>query len=76
MSNFCIDDAYVKFLALPGTVKAYVVANSDMTYTIVLNSNLSREQNILSYAHELDHIRNGDYDKKCGVDLIEFYAHE
>lgn len=76
MSNFCEEDAYVKFIALPGTVRSYVVANPDMTYTIVLNSNLSREQNVRSYAHELDHIRNGDYDKRCSVDMIEFYAHK
>lgn len=71
-----MDNAYVKFLQLPSTVKAYVVANADMTYTIVLNSALSREQNVLSYAHELDHIRNGDYDRKCSADLIELYSHE
>lgn len=71
-----MNDAFVRFLALPAAVKAYVVANSDMTYTIVLNSNLSREQNVRSYAHELEHIRNGDYDKKCNADLIEFYAHK
>lgn len=71
-----MDDINVKFLQLPTTVRAYVVSNSDMTYTIVLNSALSREQNIISYAHELDHIRNGDYEKKCSADLIEFYAHK
>ena len=71
-----MDDINVKFLQLPTTVRAYVVSNSDMTYTIVLNSALSREQNIIYYAHELDHIRNGDYEKKCSADLIEFYAHK
>ena len=71
-----MEDTYVKFLQLPTTVKAYVVANADMTYTIVLNSALSREQNVLSYAHELDHIRHGDYEKKCGADMIEIIAHE
>ena len=71
-----MDDTNVRFLALPCSVKAYVVANSDMSYTIVLNSNLSREQNVRSYAHELEHIRNGDYDKKCNADLIEFYTHD
>ena len=71
-----MEDIYVRYLQLPTTVRAYVVANADMTYTIILNSSLSREQNLISYAHELDHIENGDYEKKCSVDMIEFYAHE
>lgn len=65
----------VIMFALPNTIKSYVIANADQTYTIVLNSNLSHEQNMKSYAHEIDHINNGDYDKKCSVDIIEINAH-
>lgn len=63
------------YCALPTTIRSYVVANNDFTYTIVLNSKLSHEQNLLSYKHELFHIMNGDYEKKCDVDIIEFNAH-
>jgi len=70
-----MENVFVYMVELPNTVKAYVVANADSTYTIVLNSRLSHEQNVLSYLHELDHIRNGDYDKKLSADLIELYGH-
>lgn len=60
---------------LPHTIKSYVVSNSDLSYTVVLNSRLSHEQNMISYAHEIAHIKNGDYDKKCDIDFIEVAAH-
>jgi len=70
-----MENVFVSMVELPNSVKAYVVANADSTYTIVLNSRLNHEQNVLSYLHELDHIRNGDYDKKLNADVIELYAH-
>lgn len=60
---------------MPSAVKAYTVCNADMTYTIVLNSRLTREQHLISYHHEMNHIENGDYDKKCDVGLLEIVAH-
>ena len=61
---------------LPYSIKAYVVENADMSFTIVLNDALSHEQNRESYLHEYAHIVNGDYDKKCTVDIIEIAAHK
>ena len=61
---------------MPCSIKAYVVANADMSFTIVLNDALSYEQNRKSYLHEYAHIINGDYDKKCSVDVIEIQAHK
>ena len=71
-----LEDVFVKLIDLPFTIRSYVVLNKDQSYTIVLNSKLSYEQNLISYQHEIDHIRNGDYEKKCSVDLIEIIAHE
>lgn len=65
----------MNYTEMPTTVRSFVIVNSDSTYTIILNSKLSHEQNIISYWHEIDHIRNGDYEKKCSVDLIEITAH-
>ena len=70
-----LNDIFVSLVELPGTVRSFVIAHADQTYTVVLNSKLSQEQHLLSYQHEVDHIKNGDYDKKCGVDLIEISAH-
>lgn len=62
------------FCDMPTTVAGYTVFKDDC-YTIVLNSKLSRDKNIKSYMHELSHIQNGDFEKKCSADLIEFFAH-
>ena len=70
-----MEDIIVRYMDLPTTIRSFVVANKDMTYTIILNSKLSREQNLFSYQHELDHILKGDYEKKCSADLIEINAH-
>lgn len=66
----------MNYIEMPATVRSFVIVNSDSTYTIILNSKLSHEQNITSYWHEIDHIKNGDYDKKCSADLIEIVAHK
>lgn len=60
---------------MPTTVSAFVVSNADDSYTIVLNARLSHEQHLKSYAHEFNHIMNGDYEKKCSADLVELWAH-
>ena len=66
-------DIKVVFANLPTSVKAFTVL-TDGYYTIVLNQNLSREQNKLSYLHELSHIVNNDYEK-LDIQSIEANAH-
>lgn len=60
---------------MPTKIRAYTVANQDNTYTVVLNSNLTFEQNKASYKHELYHINNGDYDDNRRIERLEIYAH-
>lgn len=62
-------------LDMPTTIKAYTVCNADDTYTIILNSKLCHEQLYKSYQHEFSHIQNGDYEKGCNIDILEFYTH-
>lgn len=65
------------FCDMPTTIAGYTVySNADDCYTIVLNSKQSRDRNIKAYMHELSHIQNGDFEKKCSADLIEFFAHK
>lgn len=59
---------------MPTTIGGFVVENGDMSYTIVLNSRLSHERNIISYEHELKHILNKDF-TKYDVQEIETEAH-
>lgn len=70
-----MDNINVTYVNMPTTIRSYVVSCQNNYFTIVLNSRLSSEQNIISYKHELEHILNGDYEKKCDVDIIELNAH-
>lgn len=66
--NLCMAD-------LPTTIPAFVISNADGSYTIVLNAKHTREQHLKSFAHEMEHIENGDYEKICSADLLELWAH-
>lgn len=66
--NCCMAD-------LPTTIPAFVISNADGSYTIVLNAKHTREQHLKSFAHEMEHIENGDYEKICSADLLELWAH-
>lgn len=61
---------------MPASIKGYVVENDDCSYTVVLNSKLSYEQNTSSFRHELYHIMSGDFeDLSNSADEIENGAH-
>ena len=68
------DNIRILYVDMPIGYKAFTMPKDDF-YTIYLNSRYCLEQNITSLEHELAHIKNGDYDKYCPVDLLEFYSH-
>jgi len=68
------DDIRVIYVNMPIGYRAFTMPK-DGFYTVYLNSRYCEEQNRLSFNHELKHIRNGDYDKKCSVDILEIYTH-
>jgi len=45
---------------LPVDIRGFVCLGSDYEPIIVINSRLSREQQLKAYAHELRHLRRGD----------------
>lgn len=63
----------VIYADLPPRVKGFTVLKDDY-YTIVLNHNLTREQNEVTYRHELKHIENKDFEK-INIQSIEALAH-
>lgn len=67
-------DVNVREIDLPTTISAYVTSNPDATYTIFLNAKLTRERRMQAYLHEVEHIKNGDYERKS-ADMIELHAH-
>lgn len=70
-----IQDVNVVLMDMPTNLTSLVRANADDTYTIILNARMSYETRMKAYKHELQHIQNGDCEKRCSADLIEFYAH-
>ena len=70
-----MDNIRTIYANLPNTIGGYTIVTDDF-YTIVINQNLNYEKNQESYLHELNHITNGDFDKKSSVGLIEIQAHK
>lgn len=68
-------DVNVILADMPTSIPGYTVSNPDLTFTIVLNSRLNYERQLEAYKHEVNHIENGDFDRKCSADIIECYAH-
>lgn len=68
------EEIYVRLMPLPMSVGAFTVLK-DGVFTIIVNSNLSPEAQLREHNREMDHIRRGDFDKRCSADLIEIYAH-
>lgn len=58
-----------------GKIKEMVVPNEDGSYTIFIEATLSREEQQNSFLHAMEHIKGGDFEKRCSADLIEIRAH-
>lgn len=69
-----MDNIRTILVDLPNTIGGYTVKQDDY-YTIVLNQNLSHDKNLITYAHEISHIENNDFESNCSAGLIEIYAH-
>lgn len=75
MGNLLYDDDYcIRLIDMPCSIKAYTVEENGF-YSIYVNSKMCLEQNRASIQHELEHIRNKDFDKEVSVDAIEIIAH-
>lgn len=59
---------------LPADVGGFVCENEDGEYTIVLNASHSRERNMKTMLHELEHIKKGDFGE-AAVGEIENIRH-
>ena len=53
-------DYRVTLANLPTSIRGYVFLESDGVPRIVLNANLTREQNMRTMDHELKHIERGE----------------
>lgn len=68
------NDIFVRYLDMDVNVSEHIVQNSDGSYTIFLNSRLSRERLQEAYEHAVSHITNCDFEK-TDAQKIEYDAH-
>lgn len=71
MNNPLLTEAIgVYFLDIDSRIEEQVISNSDGSFTIIINSRLNHERQMLAYQHALLHIANDDFSKK-DADSIE-----
>ena len=71
MNNPLLTEAIgVYFLDMDNKIEEQVVSNNDGSFTILINSRLNQERQMLAYQHALLHIANDDFHKK-DADSIE-----
>lgn len=56
-------DYFVYFMPMHGSIGGFVTPNPDGTFSVYLNSRLSRERNVKSLEHEINHIVADDFSK-------------
>ena len=64
----------VFMMALPARVKGLTVLNSDLSYSIFINDDLSPSAKRETLRHELRHISQDDF-SQYDVQVVESFAH-
>lgn len=68
-------DYQVRLISFPsGSTKEAVTENEDGSYTIFIESSLTREMQQEAFEHAMGHILGEDF-TKTDIDKIEFNAH-
>lgn len=66
-----MDNIFLRYLALPTTIKGLTVQDESGDYNVYLNSRLAYEANRQTLQHEIQHISNNDFDKFSHIKNIE-----
>lgn len=70
-------DYHVQLIQFPNKkTKEAVTPNEDGTYTIFIESSLSKDEQRHACYHAIAHIVNGDFQKDISINEIEHKAHE
>ena len=56
-----LGDVFVRFVALPNTVRAVTLPNNDGTFDVYINADLPEELQRKALDHELEHIRRDHF---------------
>lgn len=75
MEMIATEDINYILAPLPTTIRGFVHENDDGSYTVVLNDRLTREANVISAYHELEHVLHEDFSQDKDVDQIEAERH-
>lgn len=59
-----MEDGSAILMNLPTSIRGFVFTDENGEPVVVVNSRLPREQNIRTYIHEQNHIRNGDMENE------------
>lgn len=70
-----MQEIYVEYHDLPTTIRGFSRETSE-GYVIVINSRMSSDMQLRAYKHELEHIKNDDFNSHKSVDVIEALRHE
>lgn len=72
-----LSDIFVHYIDFKNSIPAASTINDDGSYSIFLNSRLTREQQADGYIHELKHILQLDFENRDrNIDVLEYYAHK
>lgn len=62
---------FIRYKDMEYAVRGFTRVDSEGNYCVVLNSRYPYCQNQKTLEHELNHIKNGDFDKTIPAHLIE-----
>lgn len=67
----------VQYVKMPGRIHGACVPNEDGSFTIFLDPNDPDDVQRAGLLHELEHIKNGDFDniQDKQAEILEAYAH-
>lgn len=68
-------DVNIQLINFPNPGKEMVIPNDDGSFTILINSRISHEEQLKAYQHAMRHIESGDF-QKDDTQQIEAQAHE
>lgn len=74
-----MDNTRVVYQDMPCSIRGFstyvIESTGERFYTIFLNPIFSTEKLKETYMHELEHIKNGDYDCEQNISILEEESH-
>lgn len=70
-----MDDCFVRTIKLPGSIKGITCPHSDGTFSVYINSDLSKACTDKTLKHELNHVKKDHfYDDTKTIEAVESEA--